>query len=450
VIGMQNPMSETRSRPSKRALAASLALVATLALTPACKKKDAAKGAQAQGPPLAVTVTEAVKKTVPIWGDFVCRTVADEEVELRARVEGFLEKVNFDTGDKVQAGQLVFEIEKARYQAAVEAAKARLAKAESDLYLAQKQVKVLEATAAVAQQNANLVKARQDVARLKPLVAERAVSQQDLDAAVAAESVAVAGVDAAKAALKNAELTSDALIKVADAEVLLAKSNLHTAELDLGYTTIKAPISGLLGKRNVDTGNLVGRGDSTLLATIVKADPIMAHFSVPETDYLRLKKLAGSESAATTAKSKLSFELVLTDGTRYPLKGKLSRVESTLDADTSTLAVEAEFPNPEFLLKPGQFGRVLVVLEQREGAIVIPQRSVIEIQGAKMALVVGPDNKVAMRSVTITDRTKDEYVIGAGLQEGERVVVEGVNKVRPGIVVAPHMAEPANPESRNQ
>jgi membrane fusion protein, multidrug efflux system len=426
--------------------AAAILLAVTVA---GCKKnKDAAKGAQVQGPAPAVTVTEAVRKNVPIWGDFVARTAPDKEVELRARVEGFLEKMNFDTGDKVEAGQIVFEIEKSRYQAAVESAKAKLAKAQSDLYLAQKQVKVLEAQAAVAQQNANLIKAKQDVARLKPLVAERAVSQQDLDAAIAAESVALAGVDAAKASLRNAELTSDAYIKVADAEVLTAKANLSAAELDLSYTTIKAPISGLLGKRNVDVGNLVGRSDSTLLASIVKADPILAHFTVPETDYLRLKRLAGTETAAEAVKSRLSFELILTDGTRYPLKGKLSRVESTLDADTSTLPVEATFPNPDFLLKPGQFCRVLVVLEERKDAIVIPQRSVLEIQGAKMALVVDAQNRVTMRTLTISDRTKDEFVVSAGLQEGERVIVEGVNKVRPGIVVAPFTAPADGPETK--
>jgi membrane fusion protein, multidrug efflux system len=434
-------------RVRRSAFLASMMIVAAFSL-PGCKKSDPDKGAPpAQGPPPAVTVTEAVKKNVPIWGDFVARTAADEEVELRARVEGFLEKVNFDTGQKVKAGDVVFEIEKNRYKATVESAKARVAKAESDLLLAQKQVKVLEARAAVAQNEANLVKASQDVVRIRPLVEQKAVSKQDLDAAVASESVAKAGVDASKAALQNAELTSEAYIRVSEADVLSAKAVLTNAELDLAYTTIKAPIGGEIGQRNVDPGNLVGRGDSTLLATIVKADPILVHFSIPETDYLRLKQLAGSESEATSRKAKLAFELLLADGSKYPKPGKLHRVEATVDAETSMLSVEASFPNPEYLLKPGQFGRVRVVLEEREGAIVIPQRSVVEIQGAQIALVVDAANKVVMRTLTIADRTKDSFVVSAGLEEGERVIVEGVIKVRPGMVVSPTPAPAPAPDS---
>jgi membrane fusion protein (multidrug efflux system) len=419
-----------------------IALAIVLAAGTAGCKKDKDKQAPAAPPPPTVAVTQAVRKTVPIWGDFVARTIADEEVELRARVEGFLEKVNFDTGDRVKAGDVIFEIEKSRYLAAVEANKARLAKAESDLYLAEKQVKVLEAKAGVAQQEANLVKAQQDVARLKPLVEQRAVSQQDLDAAIAAESVSNAGVEAAKATLRNAELSSDAYIRVAKAEVLASKAALQAAELDLSYTTIRAPIEGSIGKRNVDPGNLVGRGESTLLATIVDADPIIAKFTVSEGDYLRLRRGAGDTRAAETRRAALRFQLILTDGTKYPEVGTIGRVEATVDVETSTLPVEANFPNPSGLLKPGQFGRVLVALEQRENAILIPQRAVKEIQGAQTVLVVDEGNKVAMRTITVSDRTEDSFVVGSGLQEGERIIVEGVGKVRPGIVVVPVAAAP--------
>jgi membrane fusion protein (multidrug efflux system) len=414
-----------------------------------CNQKGADKAPTAPPPPQAVTVAEAARADVPIWGDFVARTTADEEVELRARVEGFLEKVNFDTGDHVEAGQVVFEIEKSRYLAGVQAQTARLAKAESDLYLAQKQVRVLEARAAVAQNEANLLKAKQDVERLRPLVAQRAVAQQDLDAAIAAESVSQAGVEAARAQLRNAELTSDAYIRVAEAEVLAAKAALNAAELDLGYTTIRAPISGSIGKRDVDPGNLVGRGESTLLATIVDTDPIVARFTISESDYLRLRKQAGDSRHAATRRAALRFQLVLTDGSKYPEEGTIGRVESSVDVETSTLAVEADFPNPTGLLKPGQFGRVLVVLEQRVGAIVIPQRCVKEIQGAQVVLVVGSGDKVAMRTITITDRTQDSFVVGSGLEAGERVIVEGHAKVRPGLVVVP-MPAPRGAAARDQ
>jgi membrane fusion protein (multidrug efflux system) len=442
--GIATPVGGSASarRVVQSALASAVLLVAA-----GCKKDPGKDGAPPPPPPPAVTVTQAIRKTVPIFGDFVARTAADEEVELRARVEGFLEKVNFDTGDPVNAGDVVFEIEKSRYLAAVEAAKARVAKAESDLYLAEKQVKVLEAKAALAQNEANLLKAKQDVERLRPLAEQRAVAQQDLDAAIAAESVAIAGVEAAKAQLRNAELSSDALVRVASAEVLAAKAALHSAELDLSYTTIRAPIGGLIGQRNVDSGNLVGRGESTLLATIVDTDPIVAKFTVAEADYLRLRRGAGDSRQAETRRAALRFQLVLTDDSRYPEPGTIGRIESSVDVETSTLAVEANFPNPIGLLKPGQFGRVIVALEQRENAILIPQRSVKEIQGAQTVLIVDKDNKVAMRTITITDRVDDSFVVGSGIEAGELVIVEGVGKVRPGIVVAPVRESESRPRS---
>ena len=180
---------------------------------------------------------------------------------------------------------------------------------------------------------------------------------------------------------------------------------------------------------------------------------ILAAIAIPSFFAQRDKaRDADAKSQARTAQTAIETYATENDGNyTNATPAILDGIESTLDVETSTLPVEAEFPNPDLLLKPGQFGRVLVVLEHRSGAIVIPQRSVVEIQGAKMALVVGADNKVAMRSLTITDRTPDSFVVSEGLKEGERVVVEGVGKVRPGIVVAPvAAAAPANPDNKDR
>jgi membrane fusion protein, multidrug efflux system len=268
------------------------------------------------------------------------------------------------------------------------------------------------------------------------------VPQVDLDNALAAEQVASAGVAASEAALKDTGLSQRVGIQQAQAAVEAGRAAVTQAQLDLSYTTVKAPVTGVIGRLSVDEGNLVGRGEPTLLATMSTIDPIKISATMSEVDYLRFARRAAERKAG---RAEMPLELVLADGTRYPLRGQATTLDRTVDPKTGTIVVEALFPNPDKLLKPGQFGRVRAVVEERPDAILVPQTAVQEIQGAKSVFVVGADDKVALRSVTLGERIGDLIIATRGLEPGERVIVEGVQKVRPGIQVKPSMATAATP-----
>jgi membrane fusion protein (multidrug efflux system) len=416
-----------------------LTLVALLPALTTCERTKAQNAAPPAPPPPAVVVAEVVKKTVPITAEFVAQTDAVQTVELRARVQGVLEQVHFKEGSDVQAGQVLFEIEKSQYQAALQSARAQLAKAQAELAKAQEQVEVQRAQAELEQRRAALAKAKLDVARLRPLAQARAVPQVDLDNALAAEQVTVAGVAAAEAALKDTELAQRIGIQQAQAAVEAGRAAVTQAQLDLNYTTIRAPVTGIIGRLDVNEGNLVGRGEPTLLATMSTYDPIKISATVSEVDYLRFARRAAERKAASPD---IPLELVLADGTRYPLRGRSTTLDRTVDPKTGTIVVEALFPNPEKLLKPGQFGRVRAVVEERPDAILVPQAAIQEVQGAKSVLVVGADDKVVLRTVTLNERIGDLVIVTRGLEAGERVIVEGVQKVRPGMQVKAEAAAP--------
>lgn len=400
-----------------------------LALLPAaCAKKEPPP---APPPPPVVVVAPAVQKDVPVYVESVAQTVAEDTVDIRARVAGVLQTMQFEEGKPVKKGAVLFTIDPLEYEAALLGAKAKLAKAEADLKLAKEQVTVRTAEAAVEQSKAKLRKAETDVARLTPLAAADAVPQQDLDNAKAALDVAKADLDAANANLVNAKLMEQVGILLASAEIEGAKAAVADAELNLGYCTIMSPIDGLIGRQDVSVGNLVGRGESTLLATVSTIDPIRASFTISEQEYLRLGK-AGKEKEEARA-----FHLTLADGKAYPHEGKLVVAEREVDIRTGTLVLEASFPNPEGLLRPGQFGRVKVVAEVVKGAVVIPQRAVMEQQSAKVAYVVKEDKTVEMRTLTLGERDGDMVVAREGVKAGENVIVEGMMKARPGQPVNP-------------
>jgi RND family efflux transporter MFP subunit len=208
------------------------------------------------------------------------------------------------------------------------------------------------------------------------------------------------------------------------------------AELNVKYTTIESPITGIISKLAVDTGNLVGRGEPTLLATVSAIDPIFADFALTEADYLRLvKRIPGLGRGEVPRNQPATLELILSDGTVFPQKGRPTFVDRAVDQKTGTIQVRAEFPNPQRVLRPGQFGRVRAVTEEVPDAILVPQVAVQDLQGAKTVMVVGEDSKVAMRTVTLRQPYQDFYIVSAGLKPGERVIVEGLQKVRPGLVV---------------
>jgi len=406
--------------------------LAMLAITAACTNKSKDKH-DAAPPPATVVVAEVQQKTVPIYSEFVGQTTADETVELRARVEGVLEKVYFREGAPVRKGQLLFSIDKRPFAAAVQSAKALAAKAVSDLAQASQRTDVLEAQAQLADAQATLTRADQDVNRLAPLAKEKAVTEQDLDAAVAAQKSARATVDARKANLTNLEAAVKYTIERAKAEVDASKARVTQAELDLSYCNIYAPISGVIGFLQVDEGNLVGRGDATLLATISASDPLLVDFSVSEIDYLKLTdpKTVGKNAG------KLHFDLLLSDESQHPYQGTFHVLDRTVDPQTGTLKAQATFPNPGSYLRPGQFARVRVAVAERENAILVPARAIQEMQGAKTVMVVDAENKVSVRTIKVGDKADKDVVVLDGLSGGERVIVEGMQKVRPGGVVNP-------------
>jgi membrane fusion protein (multidrug efflux system) len=419
-----------------------LALILLGPLLSTCDRTKAKESGPAPPPP-AVVVAEVVRKTVPIVSEFVAQTDAVQTVELRARIQGVLERVRFKEGSEVKQGQVLFEIERSQYEAALQSARAQLAKAQAELAKAQEQVAVLRSQAELEQRRAALAKARLDVARLRPLAQARAVPQVDLDNALAAEQVTVAGVAAAEAALKDTELAQRIGIQEALAAVEAGRAAVTQAQLDLAYTTIRAPVTGTIGRLDVDEGNLVGRGEPTLLATMSTYDPVKVSATVSEVDYLRFARRAAGRGVVDQGPP---LELVLADGSLYPHRGRTTTLERTLDPKTGTIVVEALFPNPEKLLRPGQFGRVRAVVEECENAILVPQRAVQETQGQKSVLVVDSGDKVVLRSVTLNERVEDFFIVTRGVEPGERVIVEGVQKVRPGMLVKPEAAPaPATP-----
>ncbi len=355
-------------------------------LNPACTSRDQADTRSL--PPPAVIVAAVAPKTVPIYGEYVARTEARQTVEIRSRVDGFLERVLFKEGSQVNAGQLLFVIDQRPFRAALQ-----------------------EARGSLAQAQASLRKAQRDVERFKPLVAEDAAPQQDLDNAESAVEYGKASIDRAKATI--------------------AKS-----ELDLKFTEIRSPITGIIGKEEVALGNLVRR-DQTLLTTVSSWDPMRVVFSLSENDYLRLAGTHREGQTAFSGSQGAAFELLMADNAIYPLRGRLSFVDRALNLTTGTLNVYVSFPNPERRLRPGMFGRVRVMLEERPNALLVPQRAVQRMQGVDSVLVVDKDNRVSIRIVTLGERYQDAFIVTEGLQPGERVVVEGLQNVMPGQQVTP-------------
>jgi membrane fusion protein (multidrug efflux system) len=422
-------------------------LALALATTTGCNRDQSAKAAQPP-PPLEVVVAPVEQREVAIVRDFIARTEAVPTVEVRARVAGILEDVLFKEGMDVKKGQPLFIIQQAEYKAAVETARATLAKAQADLTRAKDTSIVERVKAQLAQRQADLEKARQDVNRYKPLAEARAIPQQDLDTSVAAEKVAVAGVDAQVAAVKDAELAQRTQIQLSEAAVESAKASIIQADLNYGYTTIAAPIDGIIGKINVDRGNLVGKSDPTLLATVSKVNPIYVDFSVAEADYIRLAPRISSDVQGRSDRPRQPLELLLSDDKPLPQKGRVVFVDRAMDNKTGTIGIRAEFPNPDQLIRPGQFGRVRGVIDQRPNAILVPALAVQEQQGAKTVLVIEAGDKVGLRPIKVDEQVGNFYIVTDGLKAGERVIVEGVQRVRPGIQVKPVAKASAAPTEK--
>jgi RND family efflux transporter MFP subunit len=437
-----------RTRRLARALGTGLASIALLALVVGCERGDAKSSKQAPAAPTqTVIVVEVPQRTVSVGADFVARTEAVPTVEIRARVAGVLEQVRFREGSEVKQGQTLFVIQQDEYKASLQTARAQLAKAEADLLRAKDASVVDRARASLDQAKADLGKDRADVARYRPLVEQQAIPRQDLDTALSREQASAAGVAAAEAALKDSILAQRTAIQLAEAAVESGKAAVTQADLNVNYTTIESPINGIISKLAVDTGNLVGKGEPTLLATVSAIDPIFADFAITEADYLRLvKRIPGLGRGEVPRDRAPAWELILSDGTVFPHKGRPTFVDRAIDQKTGTIQVRAEFPNPQRVLRAGQFGRVRAVTEEVPNAILVPQVAVQDLQGAKTVMVVGEDGKVAMRTLTLRQPYQDFYIVAAGINPGERVIVEGIQKVRPGVVVKAEL-KPAQPSA---
>ena len=350
-------------------------------------------------------------------------------VDVRGRVDGYLEKRLFQVGSEVQAGQILYVLDLRPYSAEVARAKGDLAQAEANLEFARNQVALAQAQADLAQADANLLKAKQDVDRLRPLVKEDAASQQDLDNATASLQANQANVNAKRANVEQTRLNTKAQIQVAVATVESRKAAVQTAELNLDYATIKAPIAGRIGDTTVQVGGLVNHTAAVPLTTIVPLDPIWVRFKVSEGEYLNFRRRTGPEQDQT---KRNPLRLVLADGRVHEAEGFYQNGTNQVDPKTGTFELQATFANPSRSVLPGQFGRIRLHREDKKDVIIIPQRAVVELQGMQSVLTVGEDNKVMARSIVAGQRIDEGLIIEQGLKPGDRVIVEGTQKARPG------------------
>jgi membrane fusion protein (multidrug efflux system) len=339
--------------------------------------------------PLEVKVTKVVAKDVPITREWVGQTLGAVDIEIRARVDGWLQGIYFKEGSEVTQGTLLYKIDATEYEQAVAEAQGNVAS-----------VKTL------------LTQAEDDVKRYTPLAEVGAVSKRDLEIAISTYEARKGELDAAMAAF-------------------------NIAQINLGYATITAPISGLIGISAARVGDFVGRPPNpVILNTISQIDSIHVRFSISEQEYLYLVTKF-SETDNPKSKNKRPLEMVLADGSIYPEKGFVVFAQRQIDPTTGTLQFEASFPNKQKILRPGQFAKIRTVVEERKGALVIPTRAMIELQGQFTVFVVDANNKVQLRVVKTSTTFGQFTVVDTGLQEGDRVIVEGMMKVKPDMVVAP-------------
>jgi membrane fusion protein (multidrug efflux system) len=372
-----------------------LFIALAMVLAAGCGGKGEKKDPAAPPPPAAVIVTPVVQRDVPISKEWIGTTDGNVNAEIRPKVDGYLLRRNYAEGSFVRQGQLLFEIDPRQSQA-------QLQQSQADLEQAQ----------------ANLAKAHQDVVRFQPLVAQKAISQQELDNAVSAERAAKAAMDAREAAVHEARLTSN-------------------------WARVTSPISGIAGAAQQQVGNLVS--PTTVLTTVSQCDPIRVQYPLSEQEYLHLQETLQKNPAAEREEN---LDLVLVDGSVFPHKGHVLFAGRQVDVRTGTISMVAVFPNPGNVLRPGQFAKVRAVTEVKKGAILVPQRAVNELQSGYQVAVVGSDDKAEIRTVQAAQRVGTMWVIESGLHPGDRVVVEGFSRVKSGAKVNPKEAPPEEPQGK--
>ena len=349
------------------------------------------KAASAAAPPLAVEVATVVQQDTPIYSEWVATLDGNVNAQIQPHVTGYIIKQDYKEGAVVHQGQVLFEIDPRPFKAALDQAKAQLAQAE-----------------------AQLGKAELDVQRDTPLAKERAIAQSQLDNEIQAKLGA-------------------------QASVLAAKANVEQAELNVEWTRVTSLISGIAGIAQVQIGNLVA--PTSVLTSVSQVDPIKANFTVSEQQFTDFHRRFPTEEKVTAERKRIPLQLLLSDGTVYEKAGSISFADRQVNPATGAITIAGLFPNPNNLLRPGGFGRIRASVRTQEGALLIPQRAVIELQGSYQVAVVGNDNKVSIRPVKVGDRVGSLWIVTDGLKAGERVVVEGVQKLRDGAQVNPVAAK---------
>jgi membrane fusion protein (multidrug efflux system) len=407
--------------------AGGLLILATAVLATGCRETPKA----ATRPPEPVKVTRVIQKDVPIYGTWVGTTVGYVTAQIRARVSGYLVSQNYKEGTQVKRGDLLFQIDPRTYQNAVNQARAQVRTAESQLD--QAKATVAQADADVVKAEANQKKTALEVARYTPLAGRGSVSQQELDNTVQNNDANLAAVAAARANVVNAK----AGVTRAQAEIARAQAALDEAVLNLSWTKVTSPITGIAGIKNVDIGDLIAT--STVMTAVSQVNPIYVQVGIAEQEYLRWKQRPAS---ADDVDKKSDLEIILSDGMTYPHRGTTEIVDRQVGVTTGTISVRGVFPNPGDLLRPGQFAKVRAVVDLRKGALLVPQRAVREVQGNYEVGVVGAEETVDLRKVQVGERDGSMWIIAQGLKPGERVIVEGLDKVKSGEKVKPLPADP--------
>ena len=343
-------------------------------------------------PPLEVRVARVEPRDVPLYLEMVGQTLGSVDIPIRARVDGVLEEIHFQEGRSVRQGQLLYVIDPRPYTS-----------------------RVVEAQGHLAESRTRLAKAQSDLERIRPLAEMDAVSQQDLDGAVAQYDAARGGVQAAEAQVEQ-------------------------ARIQLGYTRIEAPVDGLIGITKAKVGEYVGSSPNPVVLNVVsRTDPIRVRFSINEREYLRFSRdfAATRRKAEETGEPQTALELILADGTVHAHGGHVVSLDAAIDPATGTLTLEADFPNPDRLVLPGQFARVRGVIETRRAALAVPQRAVMETQGLFQLAVGGDDGTVEIRRVEMGPRVEGAWIVESGLEPGERIALDGLQRLRNGMKVVP-------------
>jgi membrane fusion protein (multidrug efflux system) len=401
--------------------------VAALAIATGCGRTSEVTAAQS---PLEVKVAEVQQKDVPVYKEWIGTLDGLVNADIKAEVSGYLIKQEYTEGTFVKSGQLLFQIDPRPFQAALDQAQGRLAQSQGQLEQARAQLAQAEAQVAVAE--ANQRRTQLDVDRYTPLAQQQAITQQDLDNATQNNIAAKAQHQAARAQVE----TDKAQITAATAAVQSSKAEVETAQINLGFTRLTSPIDGLPGIAQQQVGALVSPASGPV-TTVSTVDPIKVYFTASEQEYLDYVRRFPTAEKRQANNQTLELELILADGNTYPHKGKFYFADRQVDVRTGAIRLAGLFPNPGNSLRPGQYGRVRTATDTQLGALLIPQQAVIDLQGTHQVAVVDSSNKVTIRPVTVGETIGHDWIIREGVRPGERVIAEGLQKVRTGMQVSP-------------